>query len=338
MIGWTREVTELVKLGLAKFTELSESELKVLVAVTSGEYAYCGPSRDDNHPDNNPESADNWGVERDIRAELIRWLCISRDAAAWLDPRGLQVHGTRISGELDFSFAVVRFPLLLVRCCISDEMNLRFAQIDFLALPGSLVPGLSADGMRVRGSLNLRDGFRADGEVRLLGVYIGGNLDCDAGKFINPGGKALSADRVKVTGSVFLNDGFQAEGEVRLGADIGGNLDCSGGKFVKLDGHALDVAGARVGGDVFLNIGFSAEGEVNLVGASIGGDCVISGAEFAVGSRLDLERAIVKGGFFWRGLGANGKAALNLSHAAVGPIADDKDSWPTTRIAGRRQG
>ena len=95
MIEWTREVIELASLALARFSDLTESELKALVAVTTGEIAYCGPhpveSDSHNFPDpyNNPDFADFWGPERDVRAELIRWLCIAHDGAAWLDPRGL---------------------------------------------------------------------------------------------------------------------------------------------------------------------------------------------------------------------------------------------------------
>jgi hypothetical protein len=32
------------------------------------------------------------------------------------------------------------------------------------------------------------EGFTAEGEVRLLGAHIGGQLDCDGGMFHNPDG------------------------------------------------------------------------------------------------------------------------------------------------------
>lgn len=386
MIGWTREVIELANLALARFAGLTESELKVLVAVTTGGTAYCGPSEEDNHPHNNPDLADFWGLERDVRAELLRWLCINRDAAAWIDARGLRIHAARITGQLDLRFAIVRTPLFLIRCRITDAINLPYAQIELLQLSGTLVPGLSADGIRVRGALNLIGGFRSDGEVRLLGAGIGGSLDCSGGefvkpdgyalyadgvnvagsvflrngfgaqgevrlvgadigsnlecvggKFVTPGGCALNADGVKVTGDVFLSDGFRAEGQIRmLGADIGGDLSCIGGKFMKPGGDALSADRVKVAGSVLLHKGFSAQGEVCLLGANIGGDLSVTNAEFAVGSRLNAERATVKGVLFWTGLGHDDKglkrdvdAALNLGHASVGPIADDQDSWPT---------
>jgi len=259
MIGWTREVIELANIALARFPDLNHSELKVLIGVTTSEIAYCGPHPDDsdphNYPDpyNNPDFADFWELERDIRAELIRWLCINRDAGTWVDPRGLWIHAARIRGQVDLSFAVVRFPVILSRCR-TDAMILTYAQIEFLHLSGCLVPGLAADGMRVRGSLNLRDGFRADGEVSLVRADIGGSLYCDDGKFVKPDGYALNAERAKVAGSVFLRNGFSARGEVRLlNAEIGGGgLACDGGKFVKPDGDAPLADRVKVAGDVQL--------------------------------------------------------------------------------------
>ncbi len=314
MIGWTREVIELTDRARARFADLTQAELKILVAVTTGETAYCGPSRDDGDPSNNPDSSDTWGPERDIRAELIRWLCISRDAAAWVDPRGLPIHAARISGQLDLSFAVVRMPLILLRCRVADAMDLRFAQIEFLSLSTCLVPGLIADGIRVRGNLNLRGAFRADGEVRLVGADIGGSLDCSGGKFVKPDGYALVANRAKVAGSVFLNDGFTAEGEVNLvGADIGGNLECDGGKFVKADGYALNASLVKVAGAVFLRDGFSAEGEVNVAGADIGSNLECRRGKFVRpdGKALNADGAKVAGDFFLvNGFSAEGEVRL----------------------------
>lgn len=64
---------------------------------------------------------------------------------------------------------------------------------------------LCADGARVKGAVIFRDGFRADGEVHIVGVDIGIDLDCSGGKCLNPSGSALTADGVKVAGSIYLN-------------------------------------------------------------------------------------------------------------------------------------
>ena len=103
---------------------------------------------------------------------------------------------------------------------------------------------LSASGATIKGDVSLSDGFSAEGEVRLVGAQIGGDLDCDAGKLTNPTGKALAADRMKVNGSVFLRQGFTADGAVWLiGAQIGGDLSCGGGAFTLLKAQTTTIRG-----------------------------------------------------------------------------------------------
>jgi len=95
----------------------------------------------------------------------------------------------------------------------------------------------------VGGAVLLRNGFAAEGMVRLFGAEIGGNLECDRGKFQNPevadlagSGGALDAEGAKVARAVYLRNGFAAVGQVRLyRAQIGGNLECQFGTFESLD-------------------------------------------------------------------------------------------------------
>ena len=111
---------------------------------------------------------------------------------------------------------------------------------------------LNADGLTVKGNVFLKSGFKATGEVRLLNVEIGGNLECSGGVFEVEKGDALSADRATIKGDVFLNDGFKATGEVKLlGAKIGGDLACGGGFFEVKEGAALTVQRLTMNG-VFL--------------------------------------------------------------------------------------
>jgi hypothetical protein len=61
-----------------RFGALSEAELRVLRAVPRGDVAYCGPSEEYRDPSNDPSQADDWGPEREIRAELLCWLCVEQ--------------------------------------------------------------------------------------------------------------------------------------------------------------------------------------------------------------------------------------------------------------------
>jgi hypothetical protein len=285
----------LEKLSESRFDSLSGAEIKLLRAAPKGETAYCGPSKDDSDASNDAADLDTWAADRTIRAELIRWLCIDRDAEAWIDPRGIRVHAALIIGPLSLSYIAVRFPLTLRHCRLSDDFDLKFIEIPSLDLGGSRIRALRADQATIKGSLFLKEGFSASGEVQLRGALIGGNLSCDGSSFENPfkegdtgSGTALNAEAAKVGGAVLLRNKFRASGVVRLfAAQIGGNLECDGGTFenpiaanAPRSGRALNIEAAKVGGAVFLRSGFSAYGEVRLSNAEIGGNLDCSDGEF----------------------------------------------------------
>jgi hypothetical protein len=58
--------------------------------------------------------------------------------------------------------------------------------------------------MTVNGSMFCCDGFAADGQVRLLGARISGQLNCDGGAFVNPGGNAIVLDHADVAETICL--------------------------------------------------------------------------------------------------------------------------------------
>jgi hypothetical protein len=225
---------------------------------------------------------------------------------------------------LDLSFVSVPFPLRLYRCRLTDDANLISADLPALSLAGSRVLSLTADRVNVKGSVFLRDGFSAEGEVRLVGAQIGDQLDCSAGTFKNPGGPALSADGTSVKGSIFLSDDFGAEGEVGLrDAQIGGTLHCVGGKFKNPGKDALSADRANVKGGVFLTDGFGAEGTVRLLGAQIGGNLECDGGTFRNPGEeaLGADGADVKGSLFLRhGFSAIG--GVRLLGAQIGGNLD----------------
>jgi len=279
---------------------LSEAERRLLRAAPKGELAVCGPNADDKAPANDPAKADGWGSEREIRADLIRWLCVDQEASRRIDARGVRVYGAKVTGELDLSVVVVPFPLSLSRCRLIADCNLQYLKIVALYLDGSFTRSVNADGTDVRGSVFFRNGFSARGEVRLSSAQIGGVLDCDGGSFKNPSGLALNADGAEVRGYVFLRHA-SAEGEViLLRARIGNNLECDGGEFRNPNGRALNADSAEIIGNVFLGYGFSADGEVSLVEAKIEGslDCTDAVFRNRSGYALNAIRAEIKGEFF----------------------------------------
>src|SRR6478609_4213167 len=123
-----KKAASLAQMAIEKLRELGESrdltqaESTMLAAVTTEDYAYCGPSDADDDERNNPEHADLWPKTRDINAKLIRWLCSDRRTRKLIDPRGIQVHGAKITGGLDLRDLVVPFPFSLVNCFIPGEV------------------------------------------------------------------------------------------------------------------------------------------------------------------------------------------------------------------------
>lgn len=341
-----KERAILARLGQVQFGTLSRAELTLLHSVAIGKPAYCSPSEVVDDPANDPSQAQSWGPDRQIRAELIRWLCLDRRAREHVPQSGIVIMAAKITGGLDLSNGTVPFPLSLWWCMLTDEAELHSLEIHTLNFRKSWTRLLAADRAKVKGSV-LLGGIRTDGGVDLAHAQIAGNLEFDDATLIrskSPGSSfALYADAVVVGGSLLLRR-VRAEGEVRLlSAQIGGNLECDGGQFKNLprsdvlgSGIALSADSATVKGAVFLRDHFQAEGEVRLPGAQIGGELDCDHGTFlnpprgrgtillgATGTfALKLEGATVKGSVRLRdGFRAEGAVDLMRSH-----IEGDLDS------------
>ncbi len=282
---------------------LTASERKLLSKAERGEVAYCGPSPNPGDPSNDPakaeKSKDNpgWGQDREVGADLLRWICTDSVARVQVDPWGIRIQGARITGSLVLAFVTVPFPIRLQNCALAEDALFDQMEIPRLDLQGSWTKSVRADGVIVKGDLFLRSGFRADGAVRLRGAQVNGQLDCDGGTFNNGDGDALSADDAEIRGGVFLGNGFAALGAVRLpGVRIGGNLECVDGVFNNPGRYALNANRAEIRETVLLDGKFNAVGEVNLMGAQIGGSLRCNGGTFVNpgGYALNVDRAEIK--------------------------------------------
>jgi hypothetical protein len=132
--------------------------------------------------------------------------------------------------------------------------------------------GVGEDGQR----------FTAEGEVRLPGAHIGGQLGFSGARLTNLSDVALTADGLEVDGDMFCgvrkNKCFPGEGEVRLlGAHIGGTLAFEGARLSNEGCRALSADGLRVDRTMSCE-DFVATGEVRLIGAHIGGQLTLAGA------------------------------------------------------------
>jgi hypothetical protein len=130
-------------------------------------------------------AVDQWGSARNVPADLLVEVLTEPLTGSTVRGR-VQLAGARITGRLDLHSATLARSLLLRQCVIAEPVVLEDADVLAVGFPGSGVPGLNATGMRCPGSVDLSDGFTAEGEVRLLGAHIGGRLDCNGGTFRNP--------------------------------------------------------------------------------------------------------------------------------------------------------
>jgi len=130
-LGWdvqpawcaTPAEVRLVELARSKFANLTKAELALLRFVGAnpgpgGGFAAAGPSSNPNDPSNDPAHADEWTKDREVRAALIRWLCVDPEAIRCIDPEGLRLLGAKVVGGLNLSEVRVPFAITLRNCSI----------------------------------------------------------------------------------------------------------------------------------------------------------------------------------------------------------------------------
>jgi hypothetical protein len=350
-LAWcaTSADVRLVELARSKFANLSPAELALLRFVGSnppavGGFATAGPSSDPADPTNDPAHADEWSKVREVRADLVRWLCVDPEAIRRIDPQGLRLLGAKIVGTLNLSTVRVPFSVVLRNCSLADTMNLTSTTIGYLDLSGSYTGAIDGPYIHVADYLGLGNGFHAAGHVNLGGGTIG-RVTATAGHFrysptpedalpLIKSAFDLSHAQIK---NISMDAGFESRGAVLLlDANIGANLFCGAGRFINPGSVAIFARNAVVGGSVYL-VGetqliagsaapFEADGVVDFEFARVGGFFQVDGARLA-GGDLYGRGLEVKGPFIWRRVSlVNG--TLDLRNASVGVLMDQERGWP----------
>ena len=276
---------KLQRMARTRFRKISECETRLLKAVPTGHFAYCGPSQSKSDPVPCAEGSAN--RTDNLRAELIRWLSVDPVASKLVDPKGIQVQSAYLPDALDLSFVAVPFPLSFKNSFFVEKLHLNSsALINFDASGGHFLHGIDARRVTDSNEFTLTN-VTSEDEVDLTGGNIGGDLKCEGSTLRSRTGIALEAYALKVGGDVFLESAsnsqkkFSADGEVHLtAANIGSSLHCDGGTFKNHGKTALDAYALKVGGDMFLGDGFNADGEVKLTTANIGSDLHCEGGTF----------------------------------------------------------
>ena len=136
-----------------------------------------------------------------------------------------------------------------------------------------------ADRIRVEGNLELDDGLRTDGTVRLPNAVVGGYLRLSGARLSGPHGAsdrgiALLADGMDVGGDLEGRDHGRGPlvcaGQLRLvGAQVRGSASLSGIELTAPDGYALLADRLHIGGDFYLRR-IRCQGTIRLQDAEIG--------------------------------------------------------------------
>lgn len=230
---------------------------------------------------------DEGGARRLVAAGLLRRLC--HQVKDQVDPRGIRLRNIMVSGQLDIAGLDIPFPLQFEVCEFDMPLMAEGAQLNELAVTGSVLPGLLANGVRIRRDLDLsRSRVTGSHETtasdsHLAAVWlceseIGGRVLCSGTVIRADGGRAMQADHIRTSGAVRFLRQFTANGEIRLlGGQLGGSLDLSGAHIYAPEGIALDLTDTRIGGSLFL-ITTAIRGRVDMGSARISAQFMVRGA------------------------------------------------------------
>ncbi|MGL5818475.1 MAG: hypothetical protein ACRCYR_12985, partial [Phycicoccus sp.] len=127
----------------------------------------------------------------------------------------LRLRRARVRGALHLTGARVPFPVDLRACEFDEALQLRMADLSWLALTGCRVPALRAGNLRVEHDLLLDDGFVSHGPVVLADAQIGASLRLSAARLQGSDGRSLIADRLVVGGTLYARR-LVSDGELRL--------------------------------------------------------------------------------------------------------------------------
>ena len=342
----------MVGLAAGQFPNLTRAEREMLQYadrsnLVRGNFAVAGTSANPDDPSNDPAKADKWPHDRDIRAELIRWLFVEPAAASQVDPIGVRVMGANVIDSLNLELVHQSFGLALERSRIREPMDLGGADIEFLDLNGSHTREVFAAGVRLPQGATLCCGFDAAGQVFFGNSRLGSDFDARGGSFHFSDAipdapwaaerPALFMGVAKVEGPIWLSAGFKADGAVDVNAVECVVLVASGGNFHNPGKTAFNAQGINISTSAALwksgsLNGMEADGMVLFDGGKVDGYFLASGAKF-VGKESEPQGLSAQGlsvgrAFVWQNVEMKNGATLDLRGATVNGLVDDETSWP----------
>lgn len=206
-----------------------------------------------------------------VRAETIIRLLTSPLTLLDEYPVAVRIRGASISGDLNLGGRELICPLDLVDCHIARPVILTKATGPNISFRGSHLRGLYANFVHIEGTLNIGNGFRCSGPVKLFAADLG-ELEAGSGFFDCPYGLAVNGDYMKVRSFASFERAV-LRGTLRmLGAKISGQLDCSETEITAPQGESsIELDSAKIDGGVFFQSA-RLHGGVWMVGLEVSGE------------------------------------------------------------------
>ena len=172
----------LVSLAEEIFPDISEAEATFLRLNAVGGYPVFG---DGTSELDKPKNADEWGPDRTIRADCLRWLCRAQNIRPLLQSIRVRAVGIKIQGTLHLDYALIPFVLAFDRSCFTDWITLENSRLGGLELKGTrLKKSIYAAGLTIAGSVHFWNDSTVEGQLFFDSATVAGDLRCDKSTLI----------------------------------------------------------------------------------------------------------------------------------------------------------
>ncbi|MFJ8629934.1 membrane-associated oxidoreductase [Streptomyces sp. NPDC093568] len=265
--------------------------------------------------------------ERTLRAAVLRTLLLDGPRESG-EIAALKVRGALVTGQLDLRYATVDSVLHLTHCRFENVPDFVGAQLRYVSLRDSEMPGLSVTRARIDGSLRLTR-CRFDGAVRIDGAQIAGALFIDHAEITvaDAAQPALQLNQVSVDDDLCAHH-LRARGRIRLdGATVAGSLDLEDAELSNPDGNVIDAEALEVGANVLWRR-LSARGRIDMRGARIPGrlDLLYSRLSHPGGTAMRASSCVI--GELWLRRGPRIEGMLNLRRSQIEHLNLDPEMLP----------
>lgn len=266
------------------------------------------------------------GPERTVRASVLRTLLLTAPQREG-EVAALKIQGARITGVLDLKYATVDSVIRLSDCDFEETPDFSGAQLSYLNLTKSALPGLRSARVRVDGGVRLTD-CRFRGPVRLTGAQISGTLFMERTEVTAPDGEpALLLNQAEI-GEELCAPALRARGEVRLaGAKVAGSLNLNEASFERPGGVALTAETLTADADVEIRHAH-VRGRLEMRGARIAGRLDLSHTRVANPDGMALRASSCVIGELWLRGGPRMEGILNLRRSQIEVLLMEPDVVP----------